>query len=274
MPSGILAGVCILLSAGFGYLTYDLGEQYAPGLIVFLLLAVLCYVYGPQINWWWWTRHPPDLPKSLHPPLENTPFYQRLTEEGQRLFRKRVFLFNQAQRWMPQAMDKITEDIKTAISAGAVQVNFHRLNFLYPDYENIVVYAHPFPSPQYPNHMHASEVFEDEHGNGLIFSVEHVMRSFIEPQLYYNVSIHEYADLLIRTSNINFPAVSNDIWPALEQISGFSHERLLEFIGLDELDPLQVSITHYLVFLERFRMILPDLAAELDEIFLPKTLHN
>lgn len=270
MPSGVLAGICLLLSLIFGYLTYDFGEQYAPGLIVFLLLAVLCYVYGPQINWWWWTRRPPDLPKSLHPPLENTPFYQRLTKEGQRLFRQRVFLFNQAQRWMPQAMDKITEDVKTAISCGAVQVNFHRLNFLYPDYENIIVYAHPFPSPQYPNHIHASEVFDDKHGNGLIFSVEHVMRSFIEPYQFYNVSIHEYAYLLIKTSGNRFPTVNNDSWPALEQISGFSHERLLEYIGLDTLDPLQVAISHYLVFKERFHQVLPELAAEFEAIFTPR----
>ena len=270
MPSGILAGICLLAATFFGYLTYDLGEQYAPGLIVFLLLAVLCYVYGPQINWWWWTRQPPDLPKSLHPPLERTPFYQRLTGDGKRLFRKRVFLFNQAQRWMPQAMEKVTEDVKTAISTGAVQVNFHRLNFFFPDYENIIVYAHPFPSPQYPNHLHASEVFDDEYGNGLIFSVEHVMRSFIEPQHYYNVAIHEYARLLINTSETSFPTVSDDIWPSLEAISGFSHEKLLHYIGLDSLDSLQVSITLYLVFTERFKMVLPQLGADLEQIFTPK----
>jgi hypothetical protein len=116
--------------------------------------------------------------------------------------------------------------------------------------------------------MHASEVFEDEHGNGLIFSVEHVLRSFLEPESYYNVCIHEYIYLLIKTNpDTVFPAIDDTYWPALEQISGFSQEKLLEYIGLDEIDPLQVTIHHYLVFRERFETVLPDVLAQLDDVF-------
>lgn len=268
MPSRIIAAFLLLLAILLGYLTYEYGESYTIGLVLSVILLVLAYVFAPQINWWWWMRNPPDLPRSLHPPIERTPFYQRLSEADQRIFRRRVFLFGQAQIFRPQAIKEVTADVKTAISAAAVQVNFHRLEFLYPDYENIIVYLHPFPSPQFPDHMHASEVFEDEHGNGLIFSVEHVLRSFLEPESYYNVCIHEYARLLIKTSpETKFPAITEAYWPTLEQISGFSHEKLLEYIGLDEIDPQLVAIHHYLVFRERFEVNLPEVTIELDKIF-------
>lgn len=268
MPSRFLISVSLLLAVLFGYLTYEFGETYTIGLMICVILLVLAFVFSPQINWWWWMRYPPDLPKSLHAPVERTPFYQRLSAEDQQIFRRRVFLFSQAQIFHPQAIKEVTEDVKAAIATGAVQVNFHRLNFLYPDYENIIVYLHPFPSPQFPDHLHASEVFEHEHNNGLIFSIEHVLRSFLEPASYYNVCIHEYARLLIRTSpDVQFPNITESHWPALEQISGFPHEKLLEYIGLDEIDPLLVTIHHYLVFRERFETILPEIAIELDQIF-------
>ena len=270
MPARVLSGPLLLFAVLFGYLTYEFGEQYAYGLIILVMLLVLTFVFAPQINWWWWMRNPPDLPKSLHPPLNQTPFYQRLSETNRRIFRQRVFLFNQAQKFMGQkGIDKITDDIKTAISTGAVQVNFHKLNFLYPDYQNIIIYAHPFPSPKYPAHMHASEVFEDEHGNGLIFSIEHVMRSFLEPNAYYNVCIHEYARLLIQNSvSGRFPKVEEQHWPLLEKVSGFPHNKLLEYMGLDELDPLQVAINYYLVFRERFQAVLPELTVKMDRAFV------
>lgn len=268
MPARILAALAMLVAGWFGYLTYEYGEQYTYGLILAVVLVVLSYVFAPQINWWWWMRYPPDLPRSLHAPVERTPFYQRLSEADRQIFRRRVFLFSQAQVFRPQALEKITDDVKTAIAVGAVQVSFHQLNFLYPDYENIIVYKHPFPSPQYPDHMHASEVFEDEHANGLIFSIEHVLRSFLEPHAYYNVCIHEYVLLLIKTSpEIDFPELDEDIWPALERISGFAHDKLLEYIGLDEIDLLQVTIHHYLVFREKFFAVLPEVTAALDRIF-------
>ncbi|WP_170110581.1 zinc-dependent peptidase [Flavilitoribacter nigricans] len=271
MPSRIIAVPLMLLAGLFGYLTYEYGEHYTYGLVLAVVFLVLDFVFAPQINWWWWMRFPPDLPKSLHLPVEQTPFYQRLSEEDQRIFRRRVFLFSQAQIFRPQAIKEVTEDVKTAISTAAIQVNFHRLNFLYPDYENIIVYLHPFPSPQHPDHMHASELFEDEHGNGLIFSIEHVLRSFLEPAAYYNVCIHEYALLLVKTSpEVQFPEVGEEHWPALEQISGFTREKLLEYIGLEEMDPLLVAIHHYLVFRERFDSVLPDLAEALDAIFRQK----
>lgn len=271
MPSRILSGPLLLIAILFGYLAYEYDEQYTIGLILAVLLLVLTYVFAPQINWWWWMRHPPDLPKSLHPPLEHTPFYQRLSEADQRIFRRRVFLFNQAQSFRPQAIKEVTDDVKTAISTAAVQVNFHRLNFLYPDYENIIVYLHPFPSPQYPDDLHASEVFEDEHGNGLIFSIEHVLRSFLEPLVYYNVCVHEYARLLVKTSNDEqYPEIGEEFWSQLERISGFSYEKLAEYMGLPAIDPLLVAIHHYLVFRERFVLIAPEIAEVFDRIFLTR----
>lgn len=272
MPSRIIAAPLLLLAILFGYLTYEYGEHYAYGLVFVVVLLVLSYVFAPQFNWWWWMHYPPDLPKSLHLPIERTPFYQRLSEADQRIFRRRVFLFSQAQIFRPQAIKEVTEDVKTAIATAAVQVNFHRQDFLYPDYENIIVYLHPFPSPRYPDHMHASEVFEDEHGNGLIFSVEHILRSFLEPASYYNVGIHEYAYLLIKTSpEVEFPDIGKEHLAALERISGFNHEKLLEYIGLEEIDLQQVTIHHYLVFRERFAVILPDLLEHLDAIFRKHT---
>lgn len=268
MPARTLMSLLLLSSILFGYLAYEYDEGYTYVLIILVVLLVMVYVFSPQLNWWWWMRHPPDLRRSLHLPLERTPFYQRLSDTGRRIFRQRVYLFNEGQVFRPQALKEVTEDIKTAISTAAMQVNFHRRNFLYPDYENVIVYAHPFPSPQYPDHLHASEIFEDEHGNGLIFSVEHVLRPFLEPYTYFNAALYEYARLLVRTSPANsFPVLPEDIWPVLERISGFPYERLLVYMGLDELDPLGVAIAHYHVFREQFVAVAPELAAQFDHLF-------
>lgn len=270
MPSRRLAVPFALLAALFIYLAYEIDEAYTIGIVITVLILVLFYVFAPQINWWYWQRHPPELPPSLRALVERTPFYQRLTEADKAVFRQRVYLFNHSNVFMPQAIKEVTDDIKTAISTAAVQVTMHRETFRFPEYETIIVYAHPFPSPRFPDHLHASEVFDDEHGNGLIFSVEHVMRSFLQPQQYYNVGLHEYAQLLIKTSpEYHFPRLDEVHWPVLEKISGFPHQKLLEYIGLDEIDILPVAIAHYFVFPARFQQQLPEVFAELEGIFFP-----
>ena len=135
---------------------------------------------GPQIDWWWYERYPPDVDAPVKKMLDKmNPFYNRLNETEKKKFRNRLQLFVTATNFMPKGWEKIPEDAKYAIAANAIQLNFHKEEFLFPQYENIVVYPSPFPSPQYPEHFHPSEVFRKD--GVMLFSAEQIIWGLLNP---------------------------------------------------------------------------------------------
>ena len=249
------------------YLTIEVSETWAM-LIVFLVVVLLSgLIMSPVINWWWWKRFPPDLPKELHAMLEHkVPFYQKLDQEDRREFRRRIFLFGQGTNFMEQGLDKIPEDAKLMMSVAPVSMGFNDETFLFENFENIVFYPHPFPSPQHPEKLHTSEIYEDD--GVLMFSLQHILRGYLEPQKFFNSAWYEYARIYLMTyPDRNYGDWSLVSWQQLEQISGFSNEALEKWVGLPNLNKDAFTLAFYFLHPQRFQKGLPKMFDSLHLIF-------
>lgn len=249
------------------YLTYQVSNSWFFLIIIGIVLTVSTYVLSPQLNWWWWQRSPPDLPIAMAQMLEKQqPFYQQLSEAEKREFRRRVFLFMEGSNFMPQVMDELPMDGKVMIAAAPVTMTFRKKEFLFPSFENVIVYPHPFPSPQYPDSFHCSEVYEPD--GVVMFCMEHVIRGLVDPTQYLNPSWYEY----VKVFQLAYPAYdygdwSSVSWTDLQEISGFSQEALHKWFGLPELDIKAMGLSFFFLFPMSFRQHLPGLFAKLDEVF-------
>jgi len=267
MPSRIVSIPFVLGALIFLYLTWEIDRQYSAYIVPFVIGLALIFSFSPQINWWWYQRHPPELTGKLRGLLERfLPYYQRLAEPEKKRFRHRVALYIEANDFMAKGMDEVSPDLKVVAAACAVQLTFGKQDFLMNSFEHLVFFPQPFPSPQYPENYHASEIFEED--GVILFSAEQLMKGFFTPHKFYNVGLHEYAKVFERSfPDLAFPALSDTHWQELQQISGFTHEWIGAWINLEDIPLRAVSITHFFTFPQQFYALLPDLYEQYARLF-------
>ena len=258
----------LAIIAAYGlYDTWKTGDNNLAYLLPAVLLLAIIWVMGPQINFWWSQRNTPKLEPPAVKFLEQySTFYQSLTEEQQQTFRDRVVLIRMAKDFKSQAKDDMPEEVRIAFSASLAQLTFGQEDFLLPQYETVVIYPAPFPSPAYPKDFHASETFDED--GVFLFAAQQFLNGFTNPRSYYQICLHELAVGYTRvTSDRPWPEVSEDLWPQLTQISGFSREQIEQWINRPDVELLAVAIVHYLVFPKAFLEQLPELYGQLRACF-------
>lgn len=270
MFAKLIAAPFVILALLFLYLAWEVDSDYAPYMVPFLVLSALVFVLGPQINWWWYTRHPPVMDEKLTILLERfNGFYQNLPAADKKRFRDRIGLFQMGTDWTPVGFpeDTMSPDLQMALAAPAVMLGFRKPEVLFGKFEKVIVYPLPFPSPEYA-FEHASELYVED--ACLLFSSEQVMQAFIEPHRLYNVALHEYARVFVLCyPNEPYPAFEDDnVWEKLQTVSGMSRQFVENVIGLSDVEALPVAIHHFFIFRERFEAVFPGETANFRQIFL------
>jgi hypothetical protein len=248
------------------YLGWEMDTVRSILIVLSLALLVLFFLLAPQLNWWWWQRFPPDIRSDLRVLLQRSPFYQQLSTAEQREFRRRLFLFGQGHNLMPQVLEKIPDDVQLILSIPPVAMTFREKEFLFSNFENIIIYPHPFPSPQFPDNFHASEIYEPD--GVVMFCTDHLVRGFAQPDQYLNLAWYEYARIFRRTyPQYDFGDWSAVSWEQLEQISKFSKAALERWIGLPDPELPAMGIAFFFLFPQSFQRVLPEQATRLAAIF-------
>jgi hypothetical protein len=153
------------------------------------------------------------------------------------------------------------------IAAHAVRVTLKYDDFLIGDFDRIMMYKHPFPSPRH-KFLHIVET-EVEDGV-IIFTLDYLMNGVLEPAQYYNIAYHAYVEAFCKQNpTIDFSFIESVTTDHMELISGFKVEDLLTTLGYKSLDPVPVVVTYYFTFREKFIELLPDVVERLDAIFKP-----
>ncbi len=242
-----------LLALGF-LLTSRYGEQWSWLVILPIILLVPVYVFGAQIKWWYWQRYAPDLPSMAAPVLDFFPFYKGLGLLEKREFRRRTFLIQEAANFIGKGEGRIPEDVRLMIAASAAVVSFHKTPFLPEDFDTIVLYQHDFPSPQYEA-LHATEVFVPE--GTLIFNIQKLVRSVVEPQQYLHLGFFTYARVYRQLYPQQlFPALT---WPQITSISRFPEAALMAYLGLPDVQTSELGMVLYFTHSAAFQQQAPDL---------------
>ena len=238
-------------------LGFRLDSSYFVYVVPFVVAIAVVYILSPQIDWWWYQRHPPELPAGIrHMINTQSSFYQNLSAADKTLFRNRMAMYMEANEFMGQGMETVPSDVKGVVAASAVQLTFGHEDYLMNKFEHIIIYPHPFPSPQFPDQWHASEYFEED--GVIMFSAEQLMPGFMQPQRFLNIGLYEYTRVFRRCHpEIAFPYIGEEHWPVLVAISGFPKDKTIHCIGLREIDMVALAVAYYFGFGERFKELMP-----------------
>ncbi|MEL7160644.1 MAG: hypothetical protein AAFN92_07785 [Bacteroidota bacterium] len=254
----------ILLGLILSWATY---QPYSALIIFPLLVAAGTYTLSPQIMWWHWKRNPPDLDVSLASLLERFDLYRRLDLAGKREFRRRTFLLREATSIEGKAIEEFPPDVKVMVAASAATVGFHREEFLLGDFEKVIFYRHFFPSPEHEV-LHSSELYPAD--GAIIWTLNVFLRSCIEPQKYLHLGLYEYGRALLHLE----PSLRSGLeetmldYARVEKITGFSEEKLKEFIGLEELDLAAITLVLYHTHQERLEALELTVKEKVEELLL------
>ncbi len=231
------------------YLFYFLG---------FLTILIALYFASSEINYWYNKKFPPKLDPPIIAWLHKFfPFYISLNENDREKFEIRLALYLEARSFHLMLADKkeIPEDFKAIIAAHGIRMTLGLDDFLIGEFDRIICYNHPFPSPQH-QFLHTVEThFED---GVILLSIEQLMMGVGKPDQFYNIGYHAYAEALI----FQFPALKNlddsNDWNKLTQILKFSTNEISQFTGFQSLDINVVSLATFFTQHEAFQMNWPE----------------
>ncbi len=231
----------------FGTLAVRCDEPHLPYLILAALGCVIgmigAYFFSDVIDWKWYKGNPPTVDDEMRDLLNRRlPFYQNLSTEDKTKFETRVEMYVRANEFIPNGWEHVPYDIQAWVAVNPVMLTFYKEEFLLSKYERVVIYPHSFPSPQYPEQFHCSEVFEED--GVVIFSAEKLLPGVMQPRAYFNIGIYEYAKVFRQMyPDYDYPEMSNLDWLSFERIVNYTQQKLEKYIGLEDLDHWGVLVT-------------------------------
>lgn len=256
MNSKLIAVPLMVIAVALLYAVWEIDESYSWYLAVVILLLAVVYIMAPQIDWYFSKKQPALLDEGARKfLLRHSRFFQELPIEGKKQFEQRISLWIESREWRAQNLDEVPEDVKVVIAAGAVETFWpHGDDYLLPDYEQVVLFMGPFPTPQH-HAWHASETFAED--GVLLFSVDHLLRAFVEPHHFLRLDLYETSGLLLqKRPDIKLPPIADQA-NVLARISRFPHDRVEAFLGLPIENLDQLTLSYFLQFPENFRDELP-----------------
>ena len=270
--SNIIALPFILIIFYMGYLIYLNPDSNAMAWAVLpLMVLMLIYLFSPQIEYWWLTKRPISLDKPIVNMLKTTnPIYTQLEGELKNEFNKRLTLFVEGKEFIGKGWKEDTDnmpyDIKCLLSQIPITMTINRNKFTFKNFDRIILYKHPFPTPRY-QFLHTAETMAED--GVIILSLEHVQLALFQKGHYYDVAWHAFSEAFMKINPTEpYPEVNEDHWEAIENISGLSQQQILGTLGFEQIDLVPVMINLYFNYRDKFRALLPDIFSVLEGIFV------
>ncbi|MEP7269696.1 MAG: hypothetical protein ABI844_18915 [Saprospiraceae bacterium] len=216
-------------------LMFLVDRDWAIGLGIGIIALVGLYFLKNAIDWNYYLKHPPSLEIPVLKLLLDIPFYRQLNEPDKSKFESRLAMFMIAHEYKMQPkrnseddepMDA-PEDLKAICSVPAIMLTLDKEEYLMREIEQIVLYNHPFPSPNY-HQLHNSESNKED--KVLIFSLPNLEKGVKEPFTYFDIGMYEWSRI---SGNIDFTCQN---WINFKAIYGIDEEALKLAIGLPLVD--------------------------------------
>lgn len=269
----ILSIPFLILLVILGYFIYhEPRSNYLTYALIPLTPLMVIYMFSPQIDYWWLSNNPVELDDRLLKMLNQTnPRYKDLNNDDKEEFNKRLVLFTAAREFIGKGMESdnndVPYDIKNMICQIPVTMALGRSQKSFNNWERVVLYKHPFPSPRF-KFLHTMET-EAEDGV-VILSLEHVEKALIQKGHHYDVGWHAYAEAFIKDNpKENYPDLPENIWESIEKISPQNKQQILATLGFGNIDALPVLINLYFNYADDFQSELPNMSRSFDKIFKP-----
>lgn len=264
MPSRFVAAPFIILAVIFGALAFLSDSDWAMWIIPnFIVLAVI-YSLHPQIDWYWFEKHPPAMDERLqHNLMGLSIFYRKLDPAHQQKFRDRVQLYLLANEFLlrgPEENITPPDDLKALFAIPLVELTFNELeNWRLKKFERLVLYPTSFPSPN--NHdLHASEM---ETEDGVIIAALDLLKLWVDqPQQAFPLMHYEMARAYLWSFMGKRGGLKGQLdWPKLEKIGGMEQAEVVKYLGITEVDEEALGLAYFYTKPDMFQAVAPEVFA-------------
>ena len=239
--------------------------------LISLIALALAYVFNKQIDIWWYKRKPPKLDKPLVAWISiYSNFYKGLSDLQKRNFQDRIATFNQIKNFTLKGKRdyQLEEDIKTIISHEMARVTFGRPKDLLEEMDNIIVYNHPFATPNVQS-LHALELYPQD--GVIVYSKEQLVNGFLNPKVHLNISLLAAVMTFIQLNpRLAYPSVTNLEVDEIYNRFELKQETFFQMLGVDWLNKLDLLCFCYFSFPDRMREYFPEEFDDLNDIFKSK----
>ena len=223
-----LIALAILLPLSFSHEYRD----FMGWLIVPVIILTFLYTFRPQIDYWWIQRQR----MGLDPPLmewlmDNSKFYKSLTDEEKQKFEQRASLFLDSKDFKLKATEdhKVPEQYKLLSIHEALRITWKLDDFLFKNYDRIVLYPHAFPTPDH-KYLHPCEVHAVD--GILLMSKPHLINGFVNTDQYFNIGLYTWITAHMKDSKLEgYPMINALEINDLDSLLPYSTEKIKELIG-------------------------------------------
>ncbi len=252
----------ILVAIG---LTIFSGRQYAIYIVPPVVLLAALYMLSPQVEWWWAQKFPPKPnPNAVKYLNQYFDFFKQLNGPDKDKFLKRLGYFMMAKDFIPKVGKNVPTPLKVIIAAEGVRMTFGLEDYLVNTHERIVIYPHPFPSPQHKK-MHHSETFHED--GVLIFASAPVIHQYQGEGNIFNITLYEWVSAFKYGSKMEFPEFTEEDWHVFGVAFGMPKALVAASIGLPDFDQDIVAAVLYLTQKPLFRDLYPKQGERFQSIF-------
>ncbi|TVQ42365.1 MAG: hypothetical protein EA362_13360 [Saprospirales bacterium] len=260
LPFGLLAAFSLYMMIFYQDFFYTITMSGS----VIVIAGVL--MLEKQINLWWTSKKPPKTDPQLKNFLYNyIPFYRGLAVPQRIEFERRLEIAESRMEVYSKTEEDISDDVKTLSCIYPIILDFRTELKLDKKYHHVVLYGHPFLSPERMEHVHVSE-FNQEDGV-YIYSLEHLQLGFRSTQ-FFNIALYEAANafLSLYKQGYKIDNLCGDSSQIFE-LGSWSEKELAAYCGeLPDVLPA-LLIHHFFIFPEKVKKQYPLAYETLSGIF-------
>lgn len=248
----------LALILAFSYSSFDFEGPMTLVVLGCLVALALLYVFHNQIDQWWWKKRPPRLDAPVKAWMTRfSPFYNQLSSTDKGLFESALSIFIRTKEFTLKA-DKdyqLEEDIKGVIAHEFIRVGRTLPELTYPELDYIVLYNHPFGSPNVQT-LHSVELNRED--GVVILSKELVVNGFVQPATYVNISLLAAIMTFVwHHPRLDYPSVSDLTSEQIAEAHGIDLRVILQTLGEDHINKLDLLIFCFFLY--------PNKTKEMDE---------
>ncbi len=242
-PSRVLAIPFALLIALFFTFFYEYRIADVLLLVPGVFGLVLIYVFHHQIDLWWWKRHPPTLDMTMKKWLNDyVSFYRHLSYQQKVKFERRLGLFLHIKQFTLKSKKdlEVPEDLKMMVSTEFIMITLHLDDFLLIHFDQIILYQHPFASPQY-QFLHTFETHLED--GVIILSLQQLVDGFFAKDQFFDLGLYAAVSVFILAfPRLDYPEAFHLNDDYFLSIYNLDVEQVKKTLGFDWINRLNLLI--------------------------------
>ena len=260
----------ILLALFFAFYVFYLeADELFVFLLVFVIITVLIYMFQPQIDYFWYSKHPLPLSEKERMFLnDRSSFYRELSEIKKLKFENRLDVFMRSKdfKWVQKEQKVLLQDMILMVASNAIQLTLELEDFLFDEFDIYFAYNHPSPTPD-KKFLHSVEVNIDD--KLAIFNMEVVINAQNIDNKIFNIGLWGFSEIFIYLHPGKvFPSIEqSQFWNIIKEISDIDKEEIIKTIGYEPESQFSIIITIFFMYNEEFKNYLPEIYKELSTIF-------